>query len=339
MLRRALADEEIDEGESNEIFITVGASSFAAALPFGLLLYRAGPVGMSMMHLAPLVTLGGTPMLACGALLWRKVKQKELAIARMVGTSIAILGMVIVLAGMILAWPNPASLVPAALLNFAVFTAIAIYLDLPPAHIFAAGSLTLAYVVAAQVMSGRVPWQNLRVTSLLKVTNSVSTGRALIIPFVLFALTNQWLRTKERKRDAFSYLFATCGVAIVSLLLVTVHGVGFAGDPHRVSFILMLYSAGAFSFAWREKFVAFTWIAATLLFLAGVQTSVSLLSVRFPWQASLLLFAAAATAGALVARRYGKPEVERLFRWPLQRCAVVASVLATFFLLFENNLK
>ena len=339
MLRRALADEEIDEGESNEIFITVGASTFAAALPFGLLLYRAGPVGMSMMHLAPLVTLGGTPMLACGALLWRKVKQKELAIARMVGTSIAIVGMVIVLAGMILAWPNPASLVPAALLNFAVFTAIAIYLDLPPAHIFAAGSLTLAYVVAAQVMSGRVPWQNLRVTSLLKVTNSVSTGRALIIPFVLFALTNQWLRTKERKRDAFSYLFAACGVAIVSLLLVTVHGVGFAGDPHRVSFILMLYAAGAFWFAWREKFVAFTWIAATLLFLAGVQTSVSLLSVRFPWQASLLLFAAAATAGALVARRYGKSEVERLFRWPLQRCAVVASVLATFFLLFEITSK
>ena len=114
MLRRALADSEIDEGESNEIFITLGAGTFAAALPFGLLLYRAGPVGMSMMHLAPLVTLGGMPMLACGALLWRKVKQKELAIARMVGTSIALLGMVIVLAGMILAWPNPASVVPAA---------------------------------------------------------------------------------------------------------------------------------------------------------------------------------------------------------------------------------
>src|SRR6266571_4638270 len=181
MLRRALADSEIDEGESNEIFITLGAGTFAAALPFGLLLYRAGPVGMSMMHLAPLVTLGGMPMLACGVLLWRKVKQKELAIARMVGTSIALLGMVIVLAGMILAWPNPASVVPAALLNFAVFTAIAIYLDLPPAHIFAAGSLTLAYIVAVHVIAGHVPWQNLRVTSLLKVTNSVSTDRKSVV--------------------------------------------------------------------------------------------------------------------------------------------------------------
>src|SRR5437879_10731396 len=171
MLRRALADEEIDEGETNEIFITLGAGTFAAALPFGLLLYRTRPVGMSMMHLAPLVTLGGTPMLACGALLWRKVKLKELAIARMVGTSIAIVGMVIVLAGMILAWPNPASLVPAALLNFAVFTAIAIFLDLPPAHIFAACSLTLAYVVAAQVLSSRLALLILRVNSLLYVSD------------------------------------------------------------------------------------------------------------------------------------------------------------------------
>ncbi len=339
MLRRALADSEIDEGESNEIFITLGAGTFAAALPFGLLLYRAGPVGMSMMHLAPLVTLGGMPMLACGALLWRKVKQKELAIARMVGTSIALLGMVIVLAGMILAWPNPASVVPAALLNFAVFTAIAIYLDLPPAHIFAAGSLTLAYIVAVHVIAGHVPWQNLQVTSLLKVTNSVSTGRGLIIPFVLFTVTNEWLRRKGRQRDAFSYLFAACGVAIVSLLLVTLHGVGVAGDPHRVTFILVLYAAGAFWFAWREKFVAFTWIAAILLLLAAAQTSVSLLSLRFPWQASWLLFAAAATAGALVATRYGKLELERLFRAPLQRCAVVASVIATFFLLFEITSK
>jgi len=31
---------------------------------------------MSMMHLAALVTLGGTPMLASGVLLWRKVKAK-----------------------------------------------------------------------------------------------------------------------------------------------------------------------------------------------------------------------------------------------------------------------
>src|SRR5207244_4283842 len=79
----------------------------------------------------------------------------------------------------------------------------------------------------------------------------------------------------------------------------------------------------------------FTWIAAILLFLAAAQTSVSLVSVRFPWQASLLFFAAAATVGALVPTCYGRLELERLFRWPLQKCAIVASILAAFFLLFE----
>jgi len=80
-----------------------------------------------MLYLAPLVTLGGTPMLASGTLLWRRVKRKELAVSRMVGTAIAILGMFAVLAGMLLSWPNPASIVPAALFNVAVFTALAVF--------------------------------------------------------------------------------------------------------------------------------------------------------------------------------------------------------------------
>src|SRR5437870_13407990 len=92
MLRLSLADAEIDEGETNAIFVTLGAITFATVLPFGLLLYRSGPIAMSMMYLAPLVTLGGTPMLASGTLIWRRVKQKELIASRTAGTSIAIFG-------------------------------------------------------------------------------------------------------------------------------------------------------------------------------------------------------------------------------------------------------
>ena len=90
MLWIALADSEIDENETDAIFTTLGALTFAALLPFGLLLYKSGPVSMTMMYLAPLVTLGGVPMLASGTLLWQKVTRKELAAYRTAGTSIAI---------------------------------------------------------------------------------------------------------------------------------------------------------------------------------------------------------------------------------------------------------
>ena len=338
MFRKALADKEIDEGEANEIFVTLGAITFAAALPFGLLLYRSGPVGMSMMHLAPVVTLGGIPLLGSGAILWRRILSKELVAARTVGTSIALLGTAVVLSGMFLSWPNPASIVPAALLNFAVFTAVAVFLELPAAHVFAAGCLSLAYIVTFQVIAGQVPWRNLRVTSLLRITSSVSTGQALLVPFILFTIAYEWLKKRQRPRDAFSYFLAACGVALLSLLLVAIYGTRLYGDPHHVSAIFALYAAGAFWFSWRRRSVGFTWAGAVLLFLTSAQVCGSLLAVSFPWQATLLLFSAAATAGALVVRTlpiYGQLENERLLIGPLRKCAVTGSVVATVFLLLE----
>ena len=164
-LRVVLHDRQIDETETTTVFTALGTMSFAAFLPCALLLYKAGPIGMSMMYLAPLVTLWGVPMLATGTILWRKISNKQLVASRTAGTALGILGMMIVLAGMILAWPNPASIVPAALLNFVIFTALAVALELPIAHVIAALCFALAYVVTFHVISGNIPWENLRVMS------------------------------------------------------------------------------------------------------------------------------------------------------------------------------
>ncbi|HSK62593.1 MAG TPA: hypothetical protein VK893_02090, partial [Pyrinomonadaceae bacterium] len=175
-LRLVLADREIDAGEATTVFTILGTMSFAALLPFGLLLYKSGPLSLTMMYLAPIVTLWGLPMLATGTVLWKRINNKELIASRKTGTALGILGLAIVLVGMLLAWPNPASIVPAALLNCAIFTALAIALKLPVAHLIAANCLALAYLVAFHVSAGRVAWQNLRVQSLLEVTLSLSSG-------------------------------------------------------------------------------------------------------------------------------------------------------------------
>lgn len=335
MLKLALADGEIDEAEANAIFIMLGALTFAVVLPFGLLLHRSESTGMAMMHLAPLVTLGGTPLLTGGMLVWQRVRRKEWVATRTAGASIAIIGMAMALAGMVLAWPNPASVVPAALFNFALFTAVAVFLDEPRAHIIAAGCLTLSYVIAFHVLAGHVPWENLRVVSLLRTTESASTGQALAIPFVAFALVHEWLSRKRKGDDAFSYLLAACGVAVVSLLFLAAFGIRLEGDPHYVSAILALYAVGAFWFAWREKFVPFTWIGAALLFLTSAQVCHSLLSVRFPWQASCLFFAAACLGGALIARQFSQREVKRLLVTPLQKSSTAGGVAAALLLITE----
>ena len=125
---------------------------------------------MSMMYLAPIVTLWGLPMVATGTILWKRITNKELVASRTTGTALGILGVMIVLAGMILAWPNPSSIVPAALLNFAIFTVLAVALEIPIAHVIAAICFALAYLVTFHVFAGNMTWVNLRVMSLLNTT-------------------------------------------------------------------------------------------------------------------------------------------------------------------------
>jgi len=331
-LKIALADGEIDEEEANALFVSLGVLTFAAVLPFGLLLFKTGSAAMPMIHLAPLVTLGAAPMLATGALLWTRT-QKKLVAARTAALSIAILGMVMALAGMVLAWPNPASIVPAALFNFAVFTVIAVFLNEPRAHIIAAVCLTFAYLIGFHVVAGHVPWRNLSATPLVQVTLSVDTAQALTILFVLFVLVYEWLKRKRTTGEAFSYLVAACGVSLGSLLFALFFGIGIQGDPHYISAIIALYAAGAFWFAWREKRTTFSWAGAILLFLMSAQICNALLQVRFPWLAACLLFAAVCMVGALVVRQIGTAEAERTLVEPLQLSGAAGSFAAAAILL------
>jgi hypothetical protein len=330
MLKLALADGVIDESEATEIFTTLGALTFAVILPFGLLLFKATSVPMALMHLSPLVTLAATPTFATGMLLWRR-SAKELTATRTAGASIAIFGSLIALAGMILAWPNPASLIPAALFNFALFTAVAVLLEEHRAHVIAAGCLTFAYLVVFHVVTGHVPWQNFREVSLLEVTASATSGQALAILFVAFALAHEWLRRK-RDRDAIAYLIAACGVAVASLAFLVSFGIGVEGDPFWISAIMALYAAGAFWIAWRRKLVGFSWVATVLLFGASAQACNSLFALRFSWQASYLFFALICVGGAIAARRFAKPETARMFVLPLKVGAILGSAAATLFL-------
>ena len=306
MLKKALADREIDEAETIAIFVSLGALTFAAVLPFALLLYKSGPVGMTMMYLAPLVSLAGFPLLATGTLLWQRTLKKELVASRTAGTSIAILGVLVVLSGMILAWPNPASIVPAALFNFAVFTTLAVLLNIPRAHLPAAFCFGLAYIVLFHVMAGHVAWQNLRETSLLRESLSVSSGQALAPLFVMFLVAFEWLARKRSKTESKSYLIAACAVAVVSLALVTGYGVWFSSSTHAVWLVYALYAVGAFWIASRERRIVYSWIGSALLLAAFAQAFAQSFSVPFPWQAALLAHATVCAIGAILTWQYEK---------------------------------
>jgi hypothetical protein len=328
-LRIVLNDREIDESETTTVFTVLGTMSFAALLPFALLLYKSGPISLSMMYLAPLVTLWGLPMLATGTILWRKISDKELVASRTTRTALGILGVMIVLAGMILAWPNPSSIVPAALLNFAIFTALAVALELPVAHLIAAVCFALAYLVAFHVFAGTITWVNLRVMSLLNVSLSVASGQALVGAFALFLLASEWLSRRKRERDSYYYLVAACLAAVVSLTLAR----AFGGSTDALWIVYGLYSLGAFWIAWRQKLAPFTWIGSALLLFSLADNFANSWAFSFPWQTALFAHATICAVAAIVSSRYKGGEVLSV---PLNYSALISIVLGVI-ALFQAN--
>ncbi|HEY6660208.1 MAG TPA: hypothetical protein VI031_03665, partial [Pyrinomonadaceae bacterium] len=336
-LRVVLHDREIDESETTTVFTVLGTMSFAALLPFALLLYKSGPLGLSMMYLAPLVTLWGLPMLATGTILWRKVTNTELVASRTTGTALGILGVMIVLTGMILAWPNPSSIVPAALLNFAIFTALAVALELPVAHLIAAICFALAYLVAFHVFAGNITWVNLRVMSLLNVSLSVGSGQALVGAFALFIVASEWLSRRKRERDSYYYFIAACLTAVVSLALARVFGV----SSDALWIVYGLYSLGAFWIAWRQKLAPFTWIGSALLLFSLADNFANSLSFSFPWQTALFAHATICAVATIVVSRYKisqtDPALLRSVLLPLNYSALISLVLGIISLFQANT--
>ena len=281
-LRIVLDDREIDASETTTVFTILGTMSFAALLPFGLLLYKSGPLGMSMMYLAPLVTLWGLPMLATGTILWRRINNKELVASRTTGTALGILGVMIVLAGMMLAWPNPPASCPRHCLTLRSSR------RLPLRSTFACLSdraicFALAYLVTCHVVVGNITWQNLRVMSLLDVSLSVASGQVLVGAFALFVIASEWLSQRRRERDSYYYLISACLIGVVSLALATLFG--FEGvEYHPLWIVYGLYSLGAFWIAWRHKLLPFTWIGSALLLFSLAHGFAYALSFSFPWQ-------------------------------------------------------
>ena len=336
MLRRADADQAVTDDETTPIFITLGATTFAAALPCGLLLYKSGAVNEAMMRLAPLLTLFGVPLLACGLLLWRRINDAELKAERTAGASLALLGGLVAVAGLAVAWPNPFSVVLAALALFGIATTIARFFALPHAHTLAGACVALAYLVAFNALAGYAPWQAAPDFSLLAALNHIRSGQILAPLFFALIIAAEWQQRRTASADgklplpaaaADSYLLTAGAVAALSFALVTAYGLRLASDPHGVTFIYAFYAASAAWLAWRRKLAVLTWLASGLALMAFMQLLTAYLDVASPWQAAMLTCASLAAGGALYAWGQG-PEARRIFTAPLYVVALACSVAA-----------
>ncbi|MBP6824861.1 MAG: hypothetical protein KA368_25160, partial [Acidobacteria bacterium] len=96
--------EEDSKRAANRIFLMLGLASFAAVLPFGLLLVKSGIFSVTVRSFAVFITLFGVPAIACGLTL--RVGNEASGKTKTAATSIALLGAMLAVGGLMLAWPR-----------------------------------------------------------------------------------------------------------------------------------------------------------------------------------------------------------------------------------------
>ena len=225
-MARGGREPEMTERSAHEALRLLGVSVFAAATGTGLLMARCGPIATMLHRLALLSPLAGAPALVVGLVLWRRITAPTLVAYRTTGTAVAAAGTLVLLSGIALAWPDPAGMMTAALLNAVVLTAVALLVEIPQAHILAGCSLALAYLLGWQVATGTLGWQETSPGRTARALTSGASGAALVPIVVIFAALAAVGVRLGRRADARSYALAAVLAAMVSLGLVTWHGFG-----------------------------------------------------------------------------------------------------------------
>ena len=350
ILRDRAKGDESDERDADQIFIHLGIASFATMLPLGLLFIKPGYISQTLRQFAPLVSLFGIPAIATGIVLLQGPEENQSGKTRTAATSVSLIGSLISLIALIFAWPNAIAVMTTALINCAVCLAIALAssgqalrYDLRLAHAGAIASLSLAFLTVANLFSRNVLSWSEDGPRLVGSFVSKTSGAALALLFVLFAIASEWWLKKERRIESRIYEIASVAIGAFSVLLITAHGFGRAGDPHHAALGYAFYTSAAFVIAWRrEEIVAgrlAVWIGSALLLLTIVQSLAfkfgAALAAYHPVRLSLLVFAniaIVAAASVSVKRERGR----KLFAGPFTLSALAASLAVAPFLIFEG---
>jgi hypothetical protein len=332
-------------------FIMLGAASFSASLPLGLLIINEVGYTAALRQYAPLFTFFGAPAIVTGLSIWRRPAVELSGGMRTVATSIGFIGALISLFALPIAWPSPVPLLIVALINCAICYALAfVFRPLKMCHALAIAHLLLGYLIGINLAAGNILPSEEEGSRLLWALASPASARSLAFFFLLLAIVAEALLRSGRRESSAGegkleagvekyYAIAAAAVGVVSLALLTIHGGGRAGDPEYAAYIYAFYSIMAFIIAWRKEIEIAGWIGSGLALLTIWQAMAfkfgAALSPYHPARLSLLVSASAAAITATLLRG---ERAQRLFRSPLIATALFSSAIAAFGILFEGGM-
>jgi hypothetical protein len=334
------------ETHAHTLFVFVGMATFPLAVELGFLVYWCDDPALALERIAALVALAGAPVLATGVLVHSAPLSGPL---RAVGTGIALGGMLVLLAAVVMAWPQPVALVLVCALDFAVLSALAWRNSLPVAHAAALPCLAVGYLTAYHLLTGGLDVARGELGDrLLHVALTPMSGGALTALAVLLAASAELFVRIRRQADGLYYAASAGILAVVSLALVAEEGLH---DPGQAGLVYAICSVSALlaNVRWTRAWLTYAGAATSLGAIAyGLHWIAPALRPERLWLLALLATATAALTGSAVLQRRYQPgaqargpvhspsialQASDVFVVPLRFCAVIASAFALFALL------
>jgi hypothetical protein len=318
----------LDAPQAIALFVFTGLATFALLSALGFLLTRIEDVGTALQFLAVPLAVAGLPVLGAGLLAHQCLEGEETSGLRTTGTAIALAGLGIMLASVVLAWPAPVPLLLACGFNGVVLTLIAFAGRAPWAHAGAFPCLALAVVLGFHVLTGGLSVHPEQTTAswLIEKLLSAPSGVVLaVIALVSIVLAEGLVRVGQRDQASASAL-GSAGTALFALVLATINSLE---RPYTAAVVYALVALGGLAANLRWPYRALTWIGSAVGLVALVQyLAISPVSeiVPLPLPAALLAHAALALAGAVVAR--SNNDRGELFAGPLLWSVQLSSVMA-----------
>jgi hypothetical protein len=285
VVRKAAGYRPLQGAHVVALLAFLGLASFTLLIVLGFLVFLVSQdagLGAALNRAALAVALAGIPVLASGLLVHRGLDlagvpaaapeeapgpRASLAALRTAGTAVFLGGIVVMLVGVALAWPQPAPLALVCALNCTVLTAIAIDYRMPLAHAaaipcLAIGGLSYFYLHTGQLTG--YPAARLGLEWLRAIVFDMGWLALLAVAFLLAAMAEVCVRARLQPH-AVAYALGSAAVALVAWALVSLNGIG---DPGSAAAASIVCAAGylAMSVRWRRPQVVH---AGLLLVLAS----------------------------------------------------------------------
>ena len=241
----------LTELEANRALMFLGVTTAAALMAIALLLHVVPPLAITLHWLSPLVALCGLPAVLVGLLFWRRLVDRTYSGLQTTGIGVGALGALVMVGAVAYAWPDPATLLPAALLTAIAMLVVAVWFGIPAAHVPAGVALETGWIVGFYRLRGDVGWTLAETSAIRNLFLSVTTGHVLVALVAAFGLVAAGLNHWGRRESGKMYALLAAAATIASLALVFWFGFGRAGDPADATWTLAIYAIAAIAVAIR----------------------------------------------------------------------------------------